>query len=107
MTGTGRNAIEVCWAAIYVCLAAKLSAPGEDRTHDLQMALSFVIMRLTRYLLRYRGTKNATRTPSRKNAKFQHVSLSPLSILSETETLLCSYLAFFLNIKARGTSALF
>ena len=39
-------------------MAAKLSAPGEDRTHDLQMALSFVIMRLTRYLLRYRGTKN-------------------------------------------------
>ena len=29
--------------------AAKASAPGEDRTHGLQ------IMRLTRYLLRYRG----------------------------------------------------
>ena len=37
----------------------KLSAPGEDRTHDLQMARAYVIMRLTRYLLRYRGTKNA------------------------------------------------
>ena len=35
--------------------APKVSAPGEDRTHDLQMALSCVIMRLTRYLLRYRG----------------------------------------------------
>ena len=68
--------MEMSWAAIYVRFAAKLSAPGEDRTHDLQMALSFVIMRLTRYLLRYRGTKNAYRTPSRKNAKFQHVSLS-------------------------------
>ena len=30
----------------------KHSAPGEDRTHDLQMARA-VIMRLTRYLLRY------------------------------------------------------
>ena len=34
----------------------KNSAPSEDRTHDLQIALSFVIMRLTRYLLRYQGT---------------------------------------------------
>ena len=34
----------------------KISAPSEDRTHDLQIALSFVIMRLTRYLLRYQGT---------------------------------------------------
>ena len=45
--------------AILPSLCVKLSAPGEDRTHDLQMALVFVIMRLTRYLLRYRGTKNA------------------------------------------------
>ena len=37
--------------------AGKTSAPGEDRTHDLQMARLNVIMRLTRYLLRYRGTK--------------------------------------------------
>ena len=34
--------------------AENISAPGEDRTHDLQMA-RVVIMRLTRYLLRYRG----------------------------------------------------
>ena len=34
----------------------KNSAPSEDRTHDLQITLSFVIMRLTRYLLRYQGT---------------------------------------------------
>ena len=33
----------------------KAHAPGEDRTHDLQIALVFVIMRLTRCLLRYRG----------------------------------------------------
>ena len=33
----------------------KNHAPGEDRTHDLQIALVFVIMKLTRYLLRYRG----------------------------------------------------
>ena len=33
----------------------KNRAPGEDRTHDLQIALVFVIMRLTRCLLRYRG----------------------------------------------------
>ena len=33
----------------------KKRAPGEDRTHDLQIALAFVIMRLTRCLLRYRG----------------------------------------------------
>ena len=30
-------------------------APGEDRTHDLQ------IMRLTRYLLRYRGGREHSR----------------------------------------------
>ena len=33
----------------------KQYAPGEDRTLDLQIAL-YVIMRLTRCLLRYRGT---------------------------------------------------
>ena len=33
----------------------KRNAPGEDRTHDLQIALLWLIMRLTRYLLRYRG----------------------------------------------------
>ena len=34
----------------------KHRAPGEDRTHDLQISLwSFWIMRLTRCLLRYRG----------------------------------------------------
>ena len=38
--------------------SAKPFAPGEDRTHDLQMARICVIMRLTRYLLRYRGTEN-------------------------------------------------
>ena len=48
---------------IPVLQATKVSAPGEDRTHDLQMALSCVIMRLTRYLLRYRGTKNTGKTP--------------------------------------------
>ena len=32
----------------------KKSAPSEDRTHDLQIALR-LIMRLTRYVLRYRG----------------------------------------------------
>ena len=36
-------------------MIGKKSAPGEDRTHDLQIALRIVIMRLTRYLLRYRG----------------------------------------------------
>ena len=34
----------------------KTSARSEDRTHDLQIALTNVIMRLTRYLLRYPGT---------------------------------------------------
>ena len=35
----------------------KTSAPGEDRTHDLQISLwSIGIMRLTRCLLRYRGS---------------------------------------------------
>ena len=35
----------------------KRSAPGEDRTHDLQIAqhIELWIMRLTRCLLRYRG----------------------------------------------------
>ena len=33
----------------------KYRAPGEDRTHDLQIALLDMIMRLTRCLLRYRG----------------------------------------------------
>ena len=34
----------------------KIRAPGEDRTHDLQISLwSIWIMRLTRCLLRYRG----------------------------------------------------
>ena len=37
----------------------KRSAPGEDRTHGLQIARVCVIMRLTRYLLRYRGTWSA------------------------------------------------
>ena len=32
------------------------SARSEDRTHDLQIALIILIMRLTRYLLRYPGT---------------------------------------------------
>ena len=36
-----------------------MTALGEDRTHDLQMARTYVIMRLTRCLLRYEGTKNA------------------------------------------------
>ena len=88
MPRTSWKVTGLCWAAIYVPFAAKLSAPGEDRTHDLQMALSFVIMRLTRYLLRYRGTKNANRTPTRKNVKFQHVSPSLFSFVSENETLL-------------------
>ena len=38
----------------------KKSAPGEDRTHGLQIARVCVIMRLTRYLLRYRGTWDHT-----------------------------------------------
>ena len=37
----------------------KSRAPSEDRTHDLQIALITVIMRLTRYLLRYPGTYDA------------------------------------------------
>ena len=37
----------------------KITAPSEDRTHDLQIARAlFWIMRLTRYLLRYRGMMN-------------------------------------------------
>ena len=40
-----------------IVLPIKNSALSEDRTHDLQIALSFVIMRLTRYLLRYQGTQ--------------------------------------------------
>ena len=40
-------------------ISRKHSAPGEDRTHDLQMArVISVIMRLTRYLLRYRGSRS-------------------------------------------------
>ena len=35
-------------------------APGEDRTHDLQITLAFVIMRLTRCLLRYRGRRRSS-----------------------------------------------
>ena len=42
-----------------VCLHQKARAPGEDRTHDLQISLwSTWIMRLTRCLLRYRGRCN-------------------------------------------------
>ena len=38
----------------------KAHAPGEDRTHDLQISLwSYWIMRLTRCLLRYRGRQPA------------------------------------------------
>ena len=38
----------------------KMHAPGEDRTHDLQISLwSYWIMRLTRCLLRYRGRQPA------------------------------------------------
>ena len=33
----------------------KRNAPGEDRTHDLQISDLLLIMRLTRCLLRYRG----------------------------------------------------
>ena len=42
-------------------LANKRCALSEDRTHDLQITLIrlfLVIMRLTRYLLRYQGTYN-------------------------------------------------
>ena len=39
----------------------KLRAPSEDRTHDLQIARvsMYLTMRLTRYLLRYRGHGNS------------------------------------------------
>ena len=57
----------MCGDAIVDQNTVKLSAPGEDRTHDLQMALSFVIMRLTRYLLRYRGTKRHVTCGKSKN----------------------------------------
>ena len=45
----GSQSVDVLWRH-----TENISAPGEDRTHDLQMA-RVVIMRLTRYLLRYRG----------------------------------------------------
>ena len=39
-------------------ISCKTCALSEDRTHDLQIALIHLIMRLTRYLLRYQGTEN-------------------------------------------------
>ena len=56
----GKNQIFMFLASKVVYQAiwknCKRSAPGEDRTHGLQIARVCVIMRLTRYLLRYRGT---------------------------------------------------
>ena len=44
---------------MYSSTPLKTRAPGEDRTHDLQISLwSTWIMRLTRCLLRYRGRCN-------------------------------------------------
>ena len=53
-----------CYACVMTaslhCQVKNTRAPGEDRTHDLQISLwSTWIMRLTRCLLRYRGRCNA------------------------------------------------
>ena len=50
-----RNGYFFCWGNQVTYFIRKHYAPGEDRTLDLQIAL-YVIMRLTRCLLRYRGT---------------------------------------------------
>ncbi len=53
--------IRMCGACIIICFrkwkVKKMCAPGEDRTHDLQISRIVFswIMRLTRCLLRYRG----------------------------------------------------
>ena len=52
----------------------KNCAPSEDRTHDLQIALIQRIMRLTRYLLRYRGSYKTTS----QNDYYDHLSAMKL-----------------------------
>jgi hypothetical protein len=62
--------LRINFKAIIVSMIIKINAPGEDRTHDLQ------IMRLTRCLLRYQGTCEI----KKKNLQFLQNHLRSLNM---------------------------
>ena len=92
-----------CWRQLHTlwfnaCISVqssfgKPSAPGEDRTHDLQMA-RVVIMRLTRYLLRYRGKTKLDVLCSSNDMCPQHTDHAEEFLSQNISPILGYYLAF-------------